>query len=324
MGKKQDLYDIKTNILLANKRTLADPEIIRVLPGERIRLRLIDGGIVNNLYVKLPKKIMGKVVATDGHPTQPYYNNTFDLPISNRLDIRLDVPNHAGIYPIFFQAVGRKLRTGIILATPGEAVPKFSSYAKKATPGYNYVQDFQIHPLHPLFSQKTNRTIIFHLTGNMMKYQWGINGAYWPHTKPVFIREGDHVKMIIINDTGMSHPMHFHGHVFQLVNINGINVNGYEGDTINVLPHSEVTLVFAANNPGIWAFHCHLLYHQATGMFTTVNYFNYPPPDFYLKELGMTLAQYQKLADQMIQQKTEDLFSKHLHHKNMKMPKKAH
>ncbi|MBK2125057.1 multicopper oxidase domain-containing protein, partial [Fangia hongkongensis] len=76
-------------------------------------------------------------------------------------------------------------------------------------------------------------------------------------------------------------------------------------DTIDVLPHSSVTLEFDANNPGIWAFHCHLMYHLAAGMFTSINYAKVDPPQFYLNKIHMTKQQYDTWKKQNLSTSTE-------------------
>ena len=70
----------------------------------------------------------------------------------------------------------------------------------------------------------------------------------------------------------MSHPMHLHGHTFQIVEINGERFPGAMRDTIIVTPKDTVTIAFDANNPGWWFYHCHDLYHLAAGMATSLKY----------------------------------------------------
>lgn len=72
----------------------------------------------------------------------------------------------------------------------------------------------------------------------------------------------------------MAHPMHLHGHVFEVTEIDGKKIVGAKRDTILVPPKSTIKVVFDANNPGVWAYHCHILYHLATGMFTVLKYEN--------------------------------------------------
>lgn len=70
----------------------------------------------------------------------------------------------------------------------------------------------------------------------------------------------------------MSHPMHLHGHRFQVVVIDGRRFDGARRDTVNIPSGRSVTIAVDADNPGRWAFHCHHLYHMVTGMMATFAY----------------------------------------------------
>jgi FtsP/CotA-like multicopper oxidase with cupredoxin domain len=89
---------------------------------------------------------------------------------------------------------------------------------------------------------------------------------------PLPIAEGERVELVMVNQTPMPHPMHLHGHEFQVVEIDGERFSGAVRDTVLVRPRGRVVVAFDANNPGWWAFHCHLLYHLEAGMFTTFRY----------------------------------------------------
>ncbi len=107
----------------------------------------------------------------------------------------------------------------------------------------------------------------------MSAYQWSINGvAYTEATPPLPVAAGERVELVFVNQTMMPHPMHLHGHVFQVVAVNGERFAGAMRDTVLVPPATSVTVAFDADNPGWWALHCHLLYHMEAGMFTTVRY----------------------------------------------------
>jgi len=80
------------------------------------------------------------------------------------------------------------------------------------------------------------------------------------------------VMLDMVNDTMMAHPMHLHGHAFQVVEIDGVALSGAVRDTVLVAPMGRVKVVFDADNPGRWPFHCHNLYHMVTGMMTDVVY----------------------------------------------------
>lgn len=106
-----------------------------------------------------------------------------------------------------------------------------------------------------------------HLFGNMADYSWGIAG------NPVIVREGERIEIEIMNMSMMSHPMHLHGHHFQVTGIGGKPINGAVRDTVLVLPMQTVRIAFDANNPAKQrAFHCHHLYHMASGMMSTFEY----------------------------------------------------
>ena len=110
------------------------------------------------------------------------------------------------------------------------------------------------------------------LTGSMAPYVWSLNGEYWPNVTPLMIAKGQRVAIEMVNHSMMAHPMHLHGHAFQVLSLNGVPLAGAVRDTVLVPPMGSVTIAFDADNPGRWAFHCHNLYHMMTGMMTEVRY----------------------------------------------------
>ncbi len=112
------------------------------------------------------------------------------------------------------------------------------------------------------------RAIVFHLTGNMERFVWGFDGKKYSQAEPVRIRLGERVRVVLINDTMMEHPIHLHGFLFALENGQGDHLPLKH--TVNVEPGGRLSFIFTADQPGRWAFHCHLLYHMETGMFRTV------------------------------------------------------
>jgi FtsP/CotA-like multicopper oxidase with cupredoxin domain len=107
-----------------------------------------------------------------------------------------------------------------------------------------------------------------------------INGADSPSVPPITVSEGQIVRMHIVNSTAEYHPMHLHGHVMSVLSVDGQPVQGspIHQDSILVGPHQTIDVAFAANNPGIWMFHCHVLLHAGMGMTTSVNYVGYSTP----------------------------------------------
>jgi FtsP/CotA-like multicopper oxidase with cupredoxin domain len=112
------------------------------------------------------------------------------------------------------------------------------------------------------------REIELRLSGNMERYIWGFNGQKFSSAEPIELKLGERVRFVLINDTMMEHPIHLHGLWSELENGHG-EFNPYK-QTIIVKPAERVSYLISADTPGHWAFHCHLLYHMAAGMFRTV------------------------------------------------------
>jgi L-ascorbate oxidase len=113
-----------------------------------------------------------------------------------------------------------------------------------------------------------DREIELRLTGNMERYFWSINGIKYSDAEPVRLKLGERVRIRFINDTMMMHPMHLHGMWMQLDKGNG-RFNPLK-HTVNVAPNSSLTVDVPVDALGQWAFHCHLMYHMAAGMFRKV------------------------------------------------------
>jgi FtsP/CotA-like multicopper oxidase with cupredoxin domain len=113
-----------------------------------------------------------------------------------------------------------------------------------------------------------SREIELHLTGNMSRYIWGFDGFAYPNAEPVRMKLGERLRIILINDTMMEHPIHLHGLWGELENGNGAYLP-YK-HTISLKPAEKLSYLVSADTPGHWAYHCHLLYHLEAGMFRAV------------------------------------------------------
>jgi CopA family copper-resistance protein len=111
--------------------------------------------------------------------------------------------------------------------------------------------------------------ITLHLTGNMERFIWGFDGKKFSEAGPIELRRGGRVRFVLINDTMMEHPIHLHGLWSELENGHG-EFRPYK-HTINVKPGERLSYLVTADEPGRWAYHCHLLYHMETGMFREVH-----------------------------------------------------
>jgi CopA family copper-resistance protein len=113
-----------------------------------------------------------------------------------------------------------------------------------------------------------SREITLHLTGNMQRYMWGFDGRKFSQAEPIRLKLGERVRFTLINDTMMEHPIHLHGLWSELEN--GYGAYRPYKHTVIVKPGEKLSYLVTADEPGMWAYHCHLLYHMEMGMFRTV------------------------------------------------------
>jgi CopA family copper-resistance protein len=138
-------------------------------------------------------------------------------------------------------------------------------------------------PLAPL------RTFKFQLTGNMVRYLWTIDNKTLSESDKILIRHGENVRIILVNRSMMRHPMHLHGHFFRLLNGHG-NYSPLK-NTLDIMPMEVDTIEFAATESGDWLFHCHILYHNMSGMGRIFSYENSPVN----QEIGDTVKALRKV-----------------------------
>jgi FtsP/CotA-like multicopper oxidase with cupredoxin domain len=269
MAGKRDLNDVDYDAFLANDRTLSDPEVVRVSGGGRVRLRIINGSASTQFWINLGS-LTGEVIAPDGHPVSPVAGNRFPLSIAQRLDILVDVSRY-GAFPILAEVEGKRARAGIILATAGARIAKIAEGADAAPPVDNALEA-KLSAIDPLPAREADLVHQIRLTGDMERYAWGLNGQSWPDIVPLMLKKGQRVEIELLNETAMAHPMHLHGHTFQVVALDRRPIMGAVRDTVMVPANGTVRVAFDADNPGRWAFHCHNLYHLATGMITEFRY----------------------------------------------------
>ena len=113
-----------------------------------------------------------------------------------------------------------------------------------------------------------SRDITLHLTGNMQRFMWGFDGKKFSEAEPILLQRGERVRFVLINDSMMEHPIHLHGLWSELESGHG-EYRPYK-HTINVKPGEQLSYLVTADEPGRWAYHCHLLYHMEMGMFREV------------------------------------------------------
>jgi CopA family copper-resistance protein len=120
----------------------------------------------------------------------------------------------------------------------------------------------------PIDTREPEREITLHLTGNMERYMWSFDGVKFSDAAPIRFHAGERLRIVLINDTMMNHPIHLHGMWSELEDADGkFQVRKH---TINVQPAQRISYAVTADNPGSWAYHCHMLFHMEAGMFREV------------------------------------------------------
>jgi FtsP/CotA-like multicopper oxidase with cupredoxin domain len=144
-----------------------------------------------------------------------------------------------------------------------------SGLTPKAANGGKFLSYADLKAQRPLYEEREpTREIEIRLTGNMERYIWSINDKKYSEAEPIHLKYGERVRFKFVNETMMTHPMHLHGMWTILDNGNG-KWNPIK-HTVSIAPGTTVFAEVEVDAPGQWAFHCHLMYHMATGMFRMV------------------------------------------------------
>lgn len=258
--------DVAYDAYLANDRTLRDPDVVRVDKGSRVRLRIINGGTATAFFISTGT-LKSSCIAVDGSPCKPVQAVAYPLAQGQRIDLVLDIPPEGGAFPVLAQVEADRRRTGIILATPGAPVSRIEEMGSEAAPYTDLSFEASLRAAKSLPERRPNSSYMLML-GEEPGYTWSINGRVHGEHEALEARSGERVEMTFMNPTSMMHPMHLHGHHFQVVSIGGRRFAGPVRDTVIVPSHNPVTIAFDAGLKGDWFLHCHHLYHMATGMMT--------------------------------------------------------
>src|SRR5246500_638335 len=190
-GMHMDLNDVHYDAFLANDRTLADPEVVRVERGGRARLRVINGASSSQFWSEFGG-LVGRGVATDGQPVNPVAGGRFPIAMAQRLDILIDLPE-VGAFPILARLEGDGRRTGIILANSGARIQQIAESAQTAPP-VDHSLEARLAAAQPLPSRPADAIHTIALGGAMKPYAWSMNGEHWPQVTPLMLDKGQPVK----------------------------------------------------------------------------------------------------------------------------------
>ena len=271
MGARSDLLggdagDVAYPHFLINGRPPADPETFSSAPGKRVRLRIINAGSDTAFRVALGGHRL-TVTHSDGYPVNPVDTDAILIGMGERYDALVTLGD--GAFPLIAAAEGKNANALAIVRTGSGQAP-VSGSIPELTRSVLTAAILSASADVTLAKRSIDREITATLSGSMMAYDWAINGRRFDPANPMAgalgVLQGERVRLRIENTTQMWHPFHLHGHTYQHVG------GGPRKDTSIVLPRKTLTVEFDADNPGLWAAHCHNIYHAESGMMTILGY----------------------------------------------------
>ncbi|WP_036528936.1 multicopper oxidase family protein [Nocardia sp. CNY236] len=251
---------------LVNGRIEADPVTFAAKPGQRMRLRMINAASDTAFRVAVAGHQL-RVTHTDGYPVQPVTTASLLIGMGERYDAIIELGD--GVFPLVASAEGKSgqgfalIRTGSGAPPPAAVRPEELSVAPLTADRLTASDSARLDHRAP------DTTLDLTLGQHMRDYVWTINGRVFDEHTALDVVEGQRVRLRFINETMMFHPMHLHGHTFQMVTPTGV---GPRKDTAIVLPRQTVEVDFHADNPGQWMVHCHNAYHGEAGMMSVLSY----------------------------------------------------
>lgn len=255
--------------------------------GDTVRLRVINGVLPGLDGAPLTPVLLGvpyKIAALDGHDlntAQELLPQRIPLGMGQRADLVFTMPADGAVTLVVtgtppLLPFSRAVTASVTLGTGSlprsidvSRLPRFdlTSYGTPAPDPIGEATHFDVSQTVLLGGGPAFRNGSFDFTDTF-------NGVASPFAPPIRVREGDLVRLHIVNSSPKSHPIHIHGHVFTILARNGRPLTGspVHVDAVLVSPNETWDVAFRADNPGIWMLHCHVLGHAAAGMSMTMNY----------------------------------------------------
>ncbi|OBH54300.1 oxidase [Mycobacterium mantenii] len=262
-----DAGDIAYPYYLVNGRIPASPMTFNAKPGQRIRIRFINTASDTTFRVALAGHAM-TVTHTDGYPVVPAQVDALLIGMAERYDVTVTAAD--GVFPLVAVAEGKNGLGRALLSTAAGSAPDPQFQPGELTKRVGTVEMFTATTPVNLGRPDPNLNLPVVLGGSMMQYNWTINGQPYGKTNPLHIQQGQRPTITFDNTTMMYHPIHLHGHTFQVLRADGSP--GARKDTVMVLPKQKLVALLIADNPGTWVMHCHNTYHQVAGMMTRLDY----------------------------------------------------
>jgi FtsP/CotA-like multicopper oxidase with cupredoxin domain len=264
MGGMGDSGDVAYPAYLINGRLPTAAQAFQSKPGRRVRLRIINAAADTAFDLTLAGHSL-TVTHTDGWPVQPVTVGTVRIGMGERYDVLVTLGD--GVFPFAAVPVGKAGIPARLLLRSGSGQAPSPTLAPTGSTGRRLkLADLRPRDSDRLPSTRPDTTQDLILAGDMSRYRWTINGRTYDQTRPLTVREGQHVRLRLVNRSMMLHPIHLHGHTF------AVHGTGVRKDTVLVAPMQTVSIDVRADNPGRWMLHCHNAFHMESGMMTRLDY----------------------------------------------------
>lgn len=301
-----DISDVAYDAFLANgKRGFQST----ARNGETVRLRFINAGASTYFYLQSATGPL-RIVAADGPAVRPIrvnrllvgmaetYDVLVDVPATGRWELRATAQDGSGQASVWLGQGSEHRAPEIprpnlynmedhLLAgleadeaeIPANDTEALAAEPERPLPPYSRLRSLETTRLDPALPR---RALALRLTGDMRRYIWSFNGKTMAEEGVIRIQRGEVLRLELINDTMMHHPLHLHGHFFRVIDDREL-ADAPLKHTVDLPPMGKRTIEFEANESGDWLFHCHLLYHMHMGMARVFSYEEQGPdhvPDF--------------------------------------------
>ena len=258
----EDGGDVTYPYFLINGRVPADPDMRDYRDGQRIRLRVINAGSDTAFRVAVPGTTLN-VIATDGYPVMPAQAKSVILGMGERFDATFTVN---GSVPVVAVPEGKQGHAQLNVRVAAKPSTVNVDDFVRSVRGDVTLDTATLSPTPEvtLPARTPDQVIDAALSGPNAGYTWPFAGKLYDPTKDgIPVKRDQRVRMRMINESMMFHPIHLHGHTFQVV---GDNAARARKDTVLVPPKKTVEVDFDTDNPGKWITHCHNTYHLEAGM----------------------------------------------------------
>jgi FtsP/CotA-like multicopper oxidase with cupredoxin domain len=261
-----DAGDVDYPYYLVNGRTPEAPATLRARPGQRVRVRLVNAAADTAFRVALGGHRL-TVTHSDGFPVEPVTVDSLLVAMGERYDLLVSLGD--GAFPLVAVAEGKRGQGMAVVRTASGAAPGARARPAELRRRLLRLADLRATEAAALPDRRPERSHDLVLEGDMMTWRWTINGHDAGGMAELPVARGERVRLRFVNLSSMFHPMHLHGHTFQ---VRQGPRPGPRKDTVVVRPLETVVADLAAANPGRWLTHCHNLYHSESGMMAVLDY----------------------------------------------------